>query len=135
MILIPQLDSLSHFSPETLIDLYHKLTFPQRAQKFEIFLPKDEKLPKINPPYSFSMFPEASRHCISLLSYLLGYLDDHSVDDTILGFLSIFNKYQQPAFMYNNSQFLADNIHEQFMNFTVRGVFSYSSVIVDMFLF
>ena len=37
--------------------------------------------------------------------------------------------------MYNYNQFLVDNIHEQFMNFTLNGVFSYSSVIVHMLLF
>ena len=36
--------------------------------------------------------------------------------------------------MYSYSQFLADNIHEQFMNFTTR-VFSYSSVIIHLILF
>jgi len=112
MLLIHQLDSLSHFSPETLMDLYHKLTFPQIAQILEFFLREDAELQKRNPSYSSSMFPEASRHCISLLSYLLGYPDDQSIDETILGFLSIFNKYQQPTFTYNYSQFLANNIHE-----------------------
>lgn len=77
------------------------------------------------------MFPET----FSLLSYLLGYSDDQFVDEVILGFLSIFNKYQQLAFMYNYNQFLADNIHEQFMNFTVQGVFNYNSVIVYILLF
>ena len=30
---------------------------------------------------------------------------------------------------------MAENIHEQFMNFTAQGVFKYSSVIIHLFLF
>lgn len=37
--------------------------------------------------------------------------------------------------MYNYSQFLADNIHEKFMNLTVKGVLNYNSVIVHVLLF
>lgn len=93
ILLIPQIGSLTQFSPATLMDLYHKLTFPQRAQIFEIILLEDAKLPKRNPPYSFSMFFDASRHFISFLSYLLGYPDHQSIDEVILVFLSIFNIY------------------------------------------
>ncbi len=117
------------------MDLYNKLTFPQRALIFELFLPEDVELPKRNPPYSSSMFPEATRHIISLLSYLLGYENDQLIDESILGFFSIFSKEYQPAFMYNYSLFLANNIHEQFMNLTTQGVFRYNSVITHLILF
>ena len=113
MLLIPQYDSLTHFSPVALMDLYHKLNFPHRNHILKFFLLEDVKIPKNNPPYSSSIFPEASKHCISLLSYLLGY----------------------SFFMYNYNQFLAENIHEQFMNFKTQGEFSYTSVIIHMFLF
>jgi len=68
------------------------------------------------------MFPEATRHIISMLSYLLGYENDQSFDESILGFFSIFSKEYQLAFMYNYNHFLADNIHENFMNFPTQGV-------------
>lgn len=129
MLLIHSSDTLSYFSPTTLMDLYNKLTFPQRALIFKLFLPEDVELPKRNPPYSSSMFPEATRHIISLLSYLLGYESDECVDESILGFFSIFSKEYQPAFTYNYNQFLVDSIHDQFMTFTTQGVFRYSSVI------
>ena len=65
-LLIPSSDSLTYFSPTTLMDLYNKLTFPQKALIFENLLPEDVELPKIDPPYSSSMFPEATRHIICL---------------------------------------------------------------------
>lgn len=98
-------------------------------------MPEDVELPKINPPYSSSMFPDATRHIISLLSYLLGYENDQLVDECILGFFSIFSKEYQPSFMYNYSQFLVDNINEWFMNFTTQGFFRYRLVIIHFILF
>ena len=135
MILITPSDSLSYFSPASLVDLYHRLSFPQRAQISDIFLPEDADLPKINPPYASSIFPISSKHCISLLSYLLGYPNDETIDEPILGFLSIFSLEKSPLFMYNYSHFLVDVIHEQFMNVTTQGAFTQSSVIIHMILF
>lgn len=92
-------------------------------------------MPKRNPPYPSSDFPEANRHVTSLLSYLLGYENDHSIDESIFGFLSIFSAEFQPTFMLNYNQSLAYNIHEHIIHFTTQGVFKYSSVIIHMFLF
>jgi len=92
-------------------------------------------MPKRNPPYPSSDFLEATRCVTYLLSYLLGYENDHSVDESIFGFLSIFSVEFQLAFGFNYSQFWADNIHEQLIHFTTQGVFKYSSVIIHTFLF
>jgi hypothetical protein len=56
MLQIPRNDLAIPFSIESLNDLYQKLTFPQRAWIFEIFLPEDAQFPKKNPPYSSSIF-------------------------------------------------------------------------------
>ena len=112
MLVIPENDSLRHFSTVVLMDLYHKLTFPQRAQIFEIFLPEDVELPKKNPPLPASMFLERAKQTISLVSFMLGYQKDQWVDEHFLGYLSIFSKEHKPAFMYNYSQFLAENMHK-----------------------
>lgn len=37
--------------------------------------------------------------------------------------------------MYNYSQFLAKSMHEQLMNLTTEGVFKYSSILFNMFIF
>jgi len=65
MLQVPQNGSLSHFSGDSLIELYQKLTFPQRARIFEIFLPENVQLPKKNPPYPASMFPEKTKQIVS----------------------------------------------------------------------
>jgi hypothetical protein len=53
---IPRADSLSPLSIEILTEMYQKLSFPQRAQIFELFLPENAQLPKKNPPYHSSIF-------------------------------------------------------------------------------
>ena len=91
MLQIPRIDFSIPFSIESLNDLYQKLSFPQRAQIFEIFLPEDAQLPKKNPPYPSSIFSVRANQIISTLCYLLGYFYDEWVDESILGFLSIFS--------------------------------------------
>jgi hypothetical protein len=135
MLQIPRNDSAIPFSIEALNDLYQKLTFPQRAQIFEIFLPEDAQFPKKNPPYSSSIFTVKANQIIPMLSYLLGYYSDEWVDEPILGFLSIFSTEERVSIKFNFSQFLADNIHDQLFRFPTEGMFRYSSVLVYMFLF
>jgi hypothetical protein len=91
MLQIPIIDSGSSFSIEVLKDLYQKLSFPQRAQIFEIFLPEYAQLPKKNPPYPSTIFYVRENQIISTLYYMLGYFSDEWVDEPILGFMSIFS--------------------------------------------
>jgi hypothetical protein len=56
MMQIPRADSASPFNLEILTKLYQKMTFPQRAQIFELFLPTSAQFPSTNPPYPSSMF-------------------------------------------------------------------------------
>jgi len=88
---IPRNDSTFPFSIEILTELYQKLSFPQRAQIFEIFLPEVAQLPKKHPPYHSSIFLVKGNHIISSLCCLLGYYSEEWVDEPILGFLSIFS--------------------------------------------
>ena len=92
MLSIPQSDSLRHFSQAAHMDLYQKLTFSQRAQIFKTFLPDDAELLKNNPPYPSTMFPEETRHIISLIACFLGYQNDRTVDESILGYFPFFPK-------------------------------------------
>jgi hypothetical protein len=135
MLKIPISDFAIPFSIESLNDLYQKLTFPQRAQIFEIFLPEDAQLPKKNPPYSSSIFTINANHIISILFYLLGYFSNELVDEPILGFLSIFSIEERATIKFNFSQFLDDNIHDNILRFPTEGMFRYSSVLVYMFFF
>ena len=59
-------------------------------------MPLHVEIPKINPPYSTSKFPEGSRHVISMLSFILGYFTDEHTNESIIGFLSTFVPRQPP---------------------------------------
>jgi hypothetical protein len=111
------------------------MTFPQRAQTFELFLPPSAQFPSTNPPYPSSMFSTKGNQVISSLCTLLGYYSDQWVDEPILGFLSIFSADEKPTTQFNFSTFLAENLHEQFMIFGTEGMFRYSSVLAYLFVF
>jgi hypothetical protein len=135
MMQITRAESASPFNLEILTELYQKMTFPQRAQIFELFLPTSAPLPSTNPPYPSSMFSTKGNQIISSLCALLGYYSDQWVDEPILGFLSIFSNDEQPTTQFDYSTFLANNIHEQFVNFATEGMFRYSSILAYMFVY
>jgi hypothetical protein len=132
---IPYVNSVSPFNLEILTKLYQKMNFPQRDQIFELFLPTSTQFPSTNPPYPSSMFSTKGNQIISSLCALLGYYSDQWVDEPILGFLSIFSNDKKPTTQFDFSTFLVDNIHEQFMNFGMEGMFRYLSILAYMFIF
>jgi hypothetical protein len=135
MLQITRAESASPFNLEILTELYQKMTFPQRAQIFELFFPTSAPLPTTSPPYPSSMFSVKGNQIISAVCALLGYYSDQWVDEPILGFLSIFSNDEQPTTQFDYSTFLANNIHEQFVNFDTEGMFRYSSILAYMFLY
>jgi hypothetical protein len=135
MLQITRAESASPFNLEILTELYQKMTFPQRAQIFELFFPTSAPIPTTNPPYPSSMFSVKGNQIISALCALLGYYSDQWVDEPILGFLSIFSNDERPTTQFDYSTFLANNIHEQFVNFATEGMFRYSSILAYMFLY
>jgi hypothetical protein len=52
-----------------------------------------------------------------------------------LGFLSIFSIEENPTTQFDYNTFLANNIHEQFLNFATEGMFWYSSILAYIFTF
>jgi hypothetical protein len=135
MMQITRPESASPFNLEILTELYQKMTFPQRAQIVELFLPTSAPLPSTNPPYPSSLFSTKGNQIISSLCALLGYYSDKWVDEPILGFLSIFSNDEQPTTQFDYNTFLANNIHEQFVNFATEGMFRYSSILAYMFVY
>jgi hypothetical protein len=135
MMQIPRIESASPFNLEIITELCQKLSFPQRAQILEFFLPQDAQFPKSNPPYPSSLFSEKGNQVISSLCCLLGYFSDEWVDEPILGFLSIFSTKENPTTQFNYNTFLVENIHKQFSKFTTEGMFWYSSILSYMFTF
>jgi hypothetical protein len=135
MMQITRPESVTPFTLEILTELYHKMTFPQRAQIFELFSPPSSPILTTNPPYPSSIFSIKGNQIISAVCALLGYFSDQWVDEPIMGFLSIFSNDEHPTTQFDYSTFLANNIHEQFMNFTTEGMFRYSSILAYMFLY
>jgi hypothetical protein len=135
MMQISRAESASPFNLEILTELYQNLSFPQRAQIFELFLPQDAQLPKKNPPYHSSLFSEKGNQVISSLCCLLGYFSDEWVDEPILGFLSIFSAEEKATIQFDYNTFLAENIHDQLSKFATEGMFWYSSILAYMFTF
>ena len=74
-------------------------------------MPSHVDIPKLNPPYSTSKFPEGSRHVISMLSFILGYFTDEFTDESILGFLSTLSPGQPPEIIFDYARFIADSNH------------------------
>jgi len=135
------INKMLHIQPElegvplsigTLTELYLKLDFPKRPQIFQTFLAEIAQIPKKNPPYSTAMFPEQTKK-VTMLSCILGYFTDENVDESILGFLSIFCPGQPPAITFNFSQLLADAIYDQLVTLPEKRVFKYSLVLFHMF--
>ena len=122
-------------SIEALTKIYIELEFPKRFQIFQTFMPSYVEIPKINPPYSSSKFPEGSRHVISMLSFILGYFTDENTDESILGFLSTFVPSQTPLIIYNYAEYIADSIHDQLVKLCTKGFFIYTSFFFHMFLY
>jgi hypothetical protein len=91
--------------------------------------------PTTNPPYPSSMFSTKGNQIILSLCALLGYYSDQWVDEPILGFFSIFSTDEKPTTQFDFSTFLANNIHEQFVNFVTEGMFWYSSILAYLFVF
>jgi hypothetical protein len=76
MMQIPRVDSASPFNLEILTELYQKMTFPQRAQIFKLFLPPSAQFPSTNPPYPSSMFStKGTRDQQHLRPVLEAYVD------------------------------------------------------------
>ena len=90
---------------------------------FHKFMPSHVDIPKFNPPYSTSKFPEGSRHVISMLSFILGYFTDEFTDESILGFFSTLSPGHPPTVIFDFSRFIADSIHHQLTKLPTEGVF------------
>lgn len=72
MMLAPNVENATPFSLEALTPLYQKLDFPTRARIIEIFFLEYAQLPKRNPSYPSSIFPNQAKQIVSIISYTLG---------------------------------------------------------------
>lgn len=73
MMQAPVIEGTTPFSHEIHIEMYQKLDFSKTTKTLELFMIEQTPLPKNNPPYSSIVFPEITRHIVTILSYLLAY--------------------------------------------------------------
>ena len=135
MMQAPTIENSTPFSQEELIEIYQKLYFAKSAQTLELFMTENDPLPKKNPPFPSSIFPERSKLIITFISYLIDYYSYQWVHEAIIEFMSIFFIDSKPSIIFNFSQFIADSIHEKLVKFPTEEVFKYASVLVYLFLY
>ena len=86
---------------EDLTQMCLDLDFPRNFMILQNFMPNHVNLPKVNPPYDTFYFPEGSRQIISMLSFILGYVNDDFANASILGFLSTLSPRHPPSIVFN----------------------------------
>ena len=108
-----------------------KLEVTRIAQTF--MLPKHQ--PKGPPPYLQAFFTETGRLIVDIISLIMGFNSSEYVDDITLVLLSIFTPGQPPTIRYDYATFIANKIHDQFLNLDREGVFKYTSFIYHLMLY
>lgn len=135
MMQAPIIKGIVPLSHEVLIEMYQKLDFSKISKTIEVFMAENAPLLGKNPPYSSFVFHNRTRHIALVLSYLLGYYFYQWLDEAIIAFLSILSTGSKPSLIFKFTQFVADVIHEQLVNFFTGEVFHYSLVLVYMFVY
>ena len=70
-----------------------------------------------------------------MISYILGFITSEIVDETAFALMSMFALGQPPTVKYDYATFIANKIHEQFMNLDRERVFKYTSYIYHLLLY
>ena len=91
--------------------------------------------PKGPPPYLKDFFTDIGRLIIDMISQIMAFTSSEYVDDITLVLLSIFTPWQPPAIRYDHATFIANKIHDQFINLDREGVFKYTSFIYHLLLY
>ena len=116
-----------------LLDLASKLSSEEVTRIAKTFMPP--KFFSASPPYHHAWFDETGRLIIDIISYILGFRTSEIVDETVPALMSMFSLGQPPAVKYDYATFIANKIHEQFMNLEREGVFKYTAYIYIYHLF
>lgn len=70
-----------------------------------------------------------------MISYILGFRTSEIVDETVMALVSMFAPRHPPAVKYDYATYIANKIHEQFMNLERERVFKYTSYIYHLLLY
>jgi len=88
-----------------------------------------------SPAYHCAWFDETSRIIIDMISYILGFRTSEIVVETVMDLLSMFALGHPPTFKYDYATYIANKIHEQFMNLERERVFKYTSYIYHLLMY
>ena len=125
---------LAPLSMQLLLDQGAKLSSSQITRIVELFMQLDCQ-PWKPPPYLHVWFNEIGKLLVNMISCILGFNTSEFVDETVLVILSMFAPGWPPAVQYDYATFIADKIHEQFMNLERERVFKYTSYIYHLLLY
>ena len=121
-------------SMKQLLDQASKLCSTKVDRIAKMFMPP-ECYSRYTLPYLHSWFDETGRLVIDMISYILGFKTSEIVDETVLALMSMFTSGQPPAIKYDYASYIANKIHEQFMNLERERVFKYTSYIYHLLLY
>jgi len=116
-----------------LLDQASKLSFVEVTRIAKMFVPP--KFFNATPPYHHAWFDETGRLIINMISYILGYRKSEIVDETVMALMSMFAPGQPPSVKYDYATYMANKIHEKFMNLDRERVFKYTSYIYHLLLY
>ena len=125
--------SLTPLSMQHLIDQGAKISSAQITRITQLFMDPDS--PQRPPPFLHVWFNDIGKILVDMTTYILGYNTNEYVDETILVMLSMFTPGKPPSVQYDYATFIANKIHEQFMNLERERVFKYTSYIYHLLVF
>jgi len=70
-----------------------------------------------------------------MISYIVGFKTSEIVDETIFALISMFSLGQPTAVKHDYATYIANKIHEQFMNLDRQRVFKYTAYIYHLLLY
>jgi hypothetical protein len=115
---------------------FRELESKDRVSLLQSYLCTNLDVPGDNVVIQTNLFPETSQKIISMISMILGKVNDLTVDEFVLGIMvSIFPITTKPITKFNYAQFIADQIHYQLSEFETLRSFRYQSYLVHLFLF
>jgi len=125
---------LTPLSMQLLLDQGVNLSSSHITRIAQLFIQPDCQ-PQQPPPYLHVWFNDIGKVLVNMISYILGYNTSEYVDETILVMLSMFAPGRPPVVQYDYATFIAEKIHEQFMNLERERVFKYTSYIYHLLMY
>jgi hypothetical protein len=131
---------LDHVAQEPLDDdalalKYQALSQPRKEKLLSNLLASDAPLPTNSPPFKSTIFPAITKQAISMIYQVLGYEQDRTVDESILGMFSVLCPPESITFTkLDYVEFLSEVINFQLSNFHSTKSFRYQAYLVYLIM-